>query len=108
MARHLILEPACEKALERLIQEPSQRLSGLVAEWRSDRIVLDFEHGRQALSPGEAAISGEDVVLIAAPEGARRRRPRKRPVDWYGMGVLTLMLASAAAAMASLLSAVSP
>ena len=57
-------------------------MSGLVAERRCNRIVPDFERDLQALAPHEAAAPSEDVALIAAPEVAPRRKPRKRPVDW--------------------------
>ena len=108
MVQHLILEPACEKALERLIEEPSKCLSGLVAEWRGNRIVLHFERDMQPLASREVAASGKGVAPIPAQEVAPRHSPRRRPMDWYSLGILSLMLTSAAAAMASLLSAVSP
>ncbi len=92
--RHVALDPECEeeeKGLPR--QEPSQRLSGLTAEWRGETIEIRF-------APG-----GDNVLTQPArPEIRPRVRPKAR-VDWYEWGVILLMVSSAVAAAIGLIGA---
>ncbi len=107
MAQNVVIDPECREEMERLLTQPSQRLIGLVARWQEDTIEIGFAPGKGSVLVELAAPASEDVAAQPVRQAPERVR-RKARVDWYGLGVVGLMITSAVVSVMCLLGSIQP
>jgi hypothetical protein len=107
MAQNVVIDPECKEEIERLLTAPSQRLIGLVARWQDDTIEIGFAPGSERVLIELVGLTSDNVAAQPVPVAPRRARRTAR-VDWYGLGVVLLIITAALAAVTSLLAMVHP